>query len=373
MLPGLYALWHLYSHVPDPFAAVFGNESFGGGFADFTALAKVIEICCSDPSASPTQCWDTPAVLWSETYWIWEIEVVVTHWTHFCGNTSISRKTVNELLSVLWFIGGNSCNTQFLDLTSVFQKCCLCILFYDAVVSEYFCSIFFKLLWFCSSSSMCNFCLFLLYVLDLAWTFCFSQTVLTSLASTIRTCSRKMASLPALMCPQPCPQKRVRQLDHLLHLQVSTCIVRSHCGKVTVVKCRAPRSNVGMHCVKLCWSMLGLSFFILRVYSFSVCLHSHLHMSVCLSVFALSGKRSSLSRTESSDSFQRRGHFLPQLSGDFTSSASSSSLPAKDPIADPFAPSSPPRHNVREADRFASFDKVSTSLSPSPSPSPDSQ
>uniref|UniRef100_A0A8C5E8I9 Epidermal growth factor receptor pathway substrate 15 n=1 Tax=Gouania willdenowi TaxID=441366 RepID=A0A8C5E8I9_GOUWI len=26
----------------DPFAAVFGNESFGGGFADFTALAKVI-------------------------------------------------------------------------------------------------------------------------------------------------------------------------------------------------------------------------------------------------------------------------------------------------------------------------------------------
>ncbi|XP_041790580.1 epidermal growth factor receptor substrate 15 [Chelmon rostratus] len=72
------------------------------------------------------------------------------------------------------------------------------------------------------------------------------------------------------------------------------------------------------------------------------------------------GKRSSLSRTESSDSFQRRGHFLPQLSGDFTSSASSSSLPAKDPIADPFAPSSPPRHNVREADRFASFDKYPT-------------
>ena len=25
----------------DPFAAVFGNESFGGGFADFSALAKV--------------------------------------------------------------------------------------------------------------------------------------------------------------------------------------------------------------------------------------------------------------------------------------------------------------------------------------------
>ncbi|XP_045904780.1 epidermal growth factor receptor substrate 15-like 1 isoform X4 [Micropterus dolomieu] len=72
------------------------------------------------------------------------------------------------------------------------------------------------------------------------------------------------------------------------------------------------------------------------------------------------GKRSSISRVESSDSFQRRGPFLPQPSGDFTSSASSSSLPAKDPLADPFAPSSPPRHNVREADRFASFDKYPT-------------
>ncbi|XP_069555092.1 epidermal growth factor receptor substrate 15 isoform X2 [Brachyistius frenatus] len=73
------------------------------------------------------------------------------------------------------------------------------------------------------------------------------------------------------------------------------------------------------------------------------------------------GKRSSISRTESSDSFHRRGHFLPQTSGDFSSSSSSSSsLPAKDPSADPFAPSSPPRHNVREADRFASFDKYPT-------------
>ncbi|XP_028259203.1 epidermal growth factor receptor substrate 15 [Parambassis ranga] len=68
------------------------------------------------------------------------------------------------------------------------------------------------------------------------------------------------------------------------------------------------------------------------------------------------GKRSSISRTESSESFHRRGHFLPQTSGDL----SSSSLPAKDPLADPFAPSSPPRHNVREADRFASFDKYPT-------------
>uniref|UniRef100_A0A7N8YGF2 Epidermal growth factor receptor pathway substrate 15 n=1 Tax=Mastacembelus armatus TaxID=205130 RepID=A0A7N8YGF2_9TELE len=30
------------SSDPDPFAAVFGNESFGGGFADFSALTKVI-------------------------------------------------------------------------------------------------------------------------------------------------------------------------------------------------------------------------------------------------------------------------------------------------------------------------------------------
>nr|XP_040041060.1 epidermal growth factor receptor substrate 15 isoform X3 [Gasterosteus aculeatus aculeatus] len=64
------------------------------------------------------------------------------------------------------------------------------------------------------------------------------------------------------------------------------------------------------------------------------------------------GKRASVSRTESSESFQRRGPFLQQPSGDF-----SSSLPAKDPLADPFAPSSPPRHTAREADRFASFDK----------------
>ncbi|XP_071343892.1 epidermal growth factor receptor substrate 15 isoform X2 [Trachinotus anak] len=72
------------------------------------------------------------------------------------------------------------------------------------------------------------------------------------------------------------------------------------------------------------------------------------------------GKKSSISRTDSSDSFHRRGHFLPQLSGDFSSSSTSPSLPAKDPLADPFAPSSPPRHNVREADRFASFDKYPT-------------
>ncbi|XP_015255503.1 PREDICTED: epidermal growth factor receptor substrate 15 isoform X2 [Cyprinodon variegatus] len=69
------------------------------------------------------------------------------------------------------------------------------------------------------------------------------------------------------------------------------------------------------------------------------------------------GKRASVSRTESSDSFQRRGPLL-QTSADFSSS--SSTLPAKDPLADPFAPSSPPRHNMREADRFASFDKYPT-------------
>lgn len=35
--------------VSDPFAAVFGNESFGGGFADFSALTKVIKRSCSCP------------------------------------------------------------------------------------------------------------------------------------------------------------------------------------------------------------------------------------------------------------------------------------------------------------------------------------
>lgn len=34
--------WLFFIDVSDPFAAVFGNESFGGGFADFSALAKVI-------------------------------------------------------------------------------------------------------------------------------------------------------------------------------------------------------------------------------------------------------------------------------------------------------------------------------------------
>lgn len=90
-----------------------------------------------------------------------------------------------------------------------------------------------------------------------------------------------------------------------------------------------------------------------------------------LPLFVYSGKRSSLSRTESNEAFQRRGHFHTQPLGDFSSS--SSSLPAKDPVADPFAPSSPPRHSVRDADRFASFDKVSSSLSSSPSPSLDSE
>ncbi|XP_061680244.1 epidermal growth factor receptor substrate 15 isoform X4 [Syngnathoides biaculeatus] len=73
------------------------------------------------------------------------------------------------------------------------------------------------------------------------------------------------------------------------------------------------------------------------------------------------GKRSSLSRTESSDSFHRRGPFPTQNSGEFSSSSSSSSsLPAKDPVADPFAPSSPTRQHAQEADRFASFDKYPT-------------
>ncbi|KAG7487793.1 hypothetical protein MATL_G00027260 [Megalops atlanticus] len=65
------------------------------------------------------------------------------------------------------------------------------------------------------------------------------------------------------------------------------------------------------------------------------------------------GKRSTISRSESSDSFHRRAPFLPQGSGD------SATLPAKDAAQDPFAPSSP-RQPPRDPDRFASFDKYPT-------------
>lgn len=44
-----------------------------------------------------------------------------------------------------------------------------------------------------------------------------------------------------------------------------------------------------------------------------------------------------------------------------------SSLPAKDTVPDPFAPSAPSQV-PREPDRFATFDKVSTSPAPSPPP-----
>lgn len=40
---------YLILAVSDPFATVFGNESFGGGFADFSALAKVRKCCISCP------------------------------------------------------------------------------------------------------------------------------------------------------------------------------------------------------------------------------------------------------------------------------------------------------------------------------------
>uniref|UniRef100_A0A4W5P9J9 Epidermal growth factor receptor pathway substrate 15 n=1 Tax=Hucho hucho TaxID=62062 RepID=A0A4W5P9J9_9TELE len=65
------------------------------------------------------------------------------------------------------------------------------------------------------------------------------------------------------------------------------------------------------------------------------------------------GKRANISRSETSDSFHRRGAFLPQGSGD-----PPFSQPAKDAAQDPFAPSSP-RQPARDPDRFASFDKPS--------------
>uniref|UniRef100_A0AAY4CI94 Epidermal growth factor receptor pathway substrate 15 n=1 Tax=Denticeps clupeoides TaxID=299321 RepID=A0AAY4CI94_9TELE len=65
------------------------------------------------------------------------------------------------------------------------------------------------------------------------------------------------------------------------------------------------------------------------------------------------GKRTNISRSESSDSFHRRAAFLPQGSGNL------SSLPAKDAAPDPFAPSSPRQH-PRDPEGFASFDKYPT-------------
>ncbi|KAL6458984.1 hypothetical protein MHYP_G00324560 [Metynnis hypsauchen] len=65
------------------------------------------------------------------------------------------------------------------------------------------------------------------------------------------------------------------------------------------------------------------------------------------------GKRSNIYRSESSDSFQRRGPFSGQSSGEF------SSLPAKDTVPDPFAPSAPCQAS-RDSDRFATFDKYPT-------------
>uniref|UniRef100_A0A672KV31 Epidermal growth factor receptor substrate 15-like n=1 Tax=Sinocyclocheilus grahami TaxID=75366 RepID=A0A672KV31_SINGR len=65
------------------------------------------------------------------------------------------------------------------------------------------------------------------------------------------------------------------------------------------------------------------------------------------------GKRSNIHRSDSSESFQRRGLFKAQGSGEF------SSLPAKDSVPDPFAPSSP-HQAPRDPNRFASFDKYPT-------------
>uniref|UniRef100_A0A4W4EMK6 Epidermal growth factor receptor pathway substrate 15 n=1 Tax=Electrophorus electricus TaxID=8005 RepID=A0A4W4EMK6_ELEEL len=65
------------------------------------------------------------------------------------------------------------------------------------------------------------------------------------------------------------------------------------------------------------------------------------------------GKRSNVYRSDSSDSFQKRGLFGVQGSGEF------SSLPAKDAVPDPFAPSAPCQV-PRDPDRFATFDKYPT-------------
>uniref|UniRef100_A0A9J7WYM4 Epidermal growth factor receptor pathway substrate 15 n=1 Tax=Cyprinus carpio carpio TaxID=630221 RepID=A0A9J7WYM4_CYPCA len=65
------------------------------------------------------------------------------------------------------------------------------------------------------------------------------------------------------------------------------------------------------------------------------------------------GKRSNIDRSESSESFQRPGLFKAQGSGEFPS------LPAKDSVPDPFAPSSPHQAPC-DPNRFTSFDKYPT-------------
>uniref|UniRef100_W5MT42 Epidermal growth factor receptor pathway substrate 15 n=1 Tax=Lepisosteus oculatus TaxID=7918 RepID=W5MT42_LEPOC len=64
------------------------------------------------------------------------------------------------------------------------------------------------------------------------------------------------------------------------------------------------------------------------------------------------GKRSSISRSESSDSFHRKGSFLSRGSGD-------SSRSQEEKLQDPFSPSSP-RQTLKDPDSFASFDKYPT-------------
>lgn len=62
MLTVFYAVNFLYLCVSDPFAAVFGNESFGGGFADFSALAKVFKLLFMPHHALPSH------IVWREAH-----------------------------------------------------------------------------------------------------------------------------------------------------------------------------------------------------------------------------------------------------------------------------------------------------------------
>ncbi len=81
-----------------------------------------------------------------------------------------------------------------------------------------------------------------------------------------------------------------------------------------------------------------------------------------VSVYLLEGKRSNIHRSESSESFQRRGLFNAQGSGEF------SSLPAKDSVPDPFALPHPTKPRVTPTDSPAL-----TKWAPPPSPPPDPQ
>lgn len=114
----------LCSCVSDPFAAVFGNESFGGGFADFSALAKVIYLVRFMSSVYTALKWNSVV---SDTYYAVKhssqilTELLNDSWVGgscSCIFTSATKPEqyrhwrMSNLVSVLWFLWENHCNSN---------------------------------------------------------------------------------------------------------------------------------------------------------------------------------------------------------------------------------------------------------------------